>query len=79
MIMTGRELIIYILENDLENEPVFQDDKLIGFLSEREAAVKLNVGIETIRTMIELNVLEGISIGNTFYIPANYYLFTLKD
>ena len=44
--MTGRELIIYILENDLENEPVFQDDKLIGFLNEREAAVKLNVGIE---------------------------------
>ena len=35
--MTGRELILYILSNGLENEPVFKDGKFIGFMTEEEA------------------------------------------
>ena len=38
--MTGRDLIIYILENNLENEPVYKDGRLLGFLTVTEAAVE---------------------------------------
>ena len=41
--MTGRDLIIYILENGLEDEPVFKDGKFIGFITTGEAAVQCNV------------------------------------
>ena len=36
--MTGRDLIVYIMLNKLEDEQVFKDGKLLGFLTEAEAA-----------------------------------------
>ena len=45
--VTGRDLILYILSNNLEDEEVFKDGKLIGFLTAWEAAEKMNVGIAT--------------------------------
>ena len=69
--MTGRELIIYILENGLEDYEVFEDNKFIGFLTIEEVAKNFNVGCETIRTWIKLGYLEGYSIGDQTYIPAN--------
>ena len=47
--MTGKELILYILQNNLENTVVMQDGMFIGFMTEEEAAVKFNVGVATIR------------------------------
>lgn len=70
--MTGRDLIIYILENNLEDKPVFEDGKLIGFLSVEEAAVKLGVGVETILTMIDLNVIDYEIIGKEYFIPIDF-------
>lgn len=70
--MTGRELILYILENGLENEPVFKDGKFIGFITAGEAAVKLNVGIPSIYVLVDQRKLEGILVNNTLYIPANF-------
>ena len=55
--MTGRDLIIYILENRLENEQVFKDGKLLGFITVDEAALKFGVGPETIRLWCMLGVL----------------------
>ena len=70
--MTGRDLIIYILENGLEDEEVFKDGKFIGFITASEAAVKLNVGIATILTLCEQGKLKGIRInGSAIYIPAD--------
>ena len=69
--MTGRELIIYILENKLEDEPILINSKILGFLSIEEAALKYNVGPETVRIWIELNMIPGIKLGDQFYIPAN--------
>lgn len=69
--MTGRDLIIYILENNLEDKPVFEDGKLIGFLSVEEAAVRLGVGFETVLTLIDLNVISYEIIGKEYYIPAD--------
>lgn len=66
--MTGRELIIYIMENNLENEPMFTDGVFIGFISVDEAAKKLDVGVETIRALVKLGRLTGVTIGNELYI-----------
>lgn len=68
--MTGRELILYILQNNLEDEPVIKDGKLVGFLSINEAALIFNVGPASVKTWVELGLLDGVRIGDTIYIPA---------
>ena len=69
--MTGRDLIVYILSNNLEDEPVFKDGKFIGFLTAGEAAEKLDVGVATIWALMAQQRLSGIQIGDVLYIPAN--------
>lgn len=68
--MTGKELIGYILDNDLLNEPVFKDGTFIGFMTDSEAAVKLDVGTATVRVWVHTGALEGIRIGDNLYIPV---------
>lgn len=70
--MTGRELIIYILENNLEDESIFSDNMFNGFITLDKAAVELNTGIETVKVLFERNMLSG------FKIEDNYYIFS-KD
>lgn len=69
--MTGRDLIIYILQNGLENEQVIKDGKILGFLTVGEAAEKMNVGMATIHTLIAREALGYIVIGDRIFIPAN--------
>lgn len=69
--MTGRDLIIYILKNNLENEFVFKDGKFIGFVTVGEAAAKMNVGDATIYAWITQGWLNCVVIGGTIYIPAD--------
>ena len=47
--MTGRELILYILQNNLENEVVLKEGLFICLLSDKEAAIKFDVGTATIK------------------------------
>ena len=70
--MTGREFILYILENGLENEDVFKNGKPIGFLTVPEVAAKLNVGVSTVNAWISLEKISYVTIGNVVYIPANF-------
>ena len=70
--MTGKELIIYILENDLEN------DKFLGFKSISEVAEECNVGNETVRIWIEFDMIPSVHVGSTYIIPANYVSPILK-
>lgn len=67
--MTGRELIVYILENHLEDAPVFKDGTFVGFNSESEFAAKMNVGTSTVRTWADLGLVDAVRIGNELYIP----------
>lgn len=68
--MTGRDLIIYILQNNLEDEEIFKDGKFIGFVTLSEAAVRLDVGVETVKVSIALGLLEGaIKLGDEYLIP----------
>ncbi|MBR6641696.1 MAG: helix-turn-helix domain-containing protein [Clostridia bacterium] len=69
--MTGRELIIYILENNLENELIFNNDKILGFMTVPEAAVLFGVGPHTIEVWADLNIIPSIKIGGIIFIPAN--------
>lgn len=69
--ITGRDLIIYILQNGLENEAVFENGRLLGFMNVAEAAIKFGVGGSTIDTWIKMGLLDSIRIGNLTFIPAN--------
>lgn len=66
--VTGKDLILYILKNDLENEPVCKDGKFIGFITVPEAAAKMEVGPATILALIGQDRLDYISIGGKHYI-----------
>jgi excisionase family DNA binding protein len=69
--MTWKDLIIYVLENNLENEEVFKDGKVAGFMTVEEAAEKFGVGTETVRIWIHFNHLPAITLGMVSYIPFN--------
>lgn len=68
--MTGRDLIIYILANNLENESVIKDGSFIGFDTESKFAEKHNLGLATIRTMEALGTLNYVQIGTMRFIPS---------
>ena len=72
--MTGRDLIIYILANGLEDEPVFKDGKFLGLITETEAAVKLGMGVGTIRAWIALGRIKSVRINDIYYVPADVSL-----
>lgn len=65
--MTGKELILYILDNDLVNEDFFKDGRIYGFMNEEEAAIKFNVGIESIRVLYALDMIKGFRIDDHIY------------
>lgn len=63
--MTGKELVMYILANNLEDEAV-------SFMTMSEAAVKFHVGIETIRVWIQRGQIPYIEIIN--YDRCEYFI-----
>ena len=69
--MTGRDLIIYILKNGLEDKPVFEDGKFIGFVTAEEAGLKKQVGPATIQAWADLGFMEGITVKPGNYIPVD--------
>lgn len=69
--MTGKELILYILQNNLENEIVVRDGVFIWLMDENEAAVKFGVGLATIRAWYACGMLNGTKIGERLYFLRN--------
>ena len=67
--MKGMDLINFIIDNHLEDTPVFEDGKFIGFMTDFEAAEKFDVGTATIRVWINEGLLDAVRIGETIYIP----------
>lgn len=68
--MTGHDYIQYILQNNLENEPIYDGEKILGFETLDEAAVRLSVGVATVRAWIKLDQIEGYMIGNQWFVFA---------
>ena len=78
--MTGRELIMYILENHREDEPVFQNGTFIGYVSDTKLAEMLGVGVATVHTWILLGrVKDAIMIGDTMFVPTIYVMELCKQ
>ena len=70
--MKGRDLILYILMNHLENEDVIDENGvMMGFMTIEDAAIKYNVGVATVRAWINEGVLEGIKLTDFILVPAN--------
>lgn len=65
--MTGRDLILYILENHLEDEVVIENGVFVWLMSEEEAAVKFGVGVAQIRAWYMCKMLSGTKIGDRLY------------
>lgn len=68
--MTGRELIVFLLKNNLEDEEI-GDILSQWFMSEVEAAEKFNVGLSTIEAWFNHKQIDGIKIGSTIYISKS--------
>ena len=75
--MTGKELILYILQNNLENEVVFKDGIFIWLMNE-EAAAKFGVGVATIKAWYICGMLSGTKIGNHLYFLRNAAEYGLR-
>ena len=69
--MTGRDLILYILRNNLEDEPVFKDGTMLGFITIEEAAKKFEVGVGTIYAYIMCNRIDHVFVGTHYLFPAD--------
>lgn len=65
--MTGKELILYILQNNLEDTVVLNGAIFIGYMTVEEAAVKFNVGTATVKAWYDCRMLDGTKIGDTLY------------
>lgn len=69
--MTGKQLILYILLNDLENEMIFKDGKFLDFLTEEEVAAKFEVGVATVKSWCALGQVKGFTIGDSIFFPKD--------
>ena len=69
--MTGRDLIMFILQNNLENAEFFTNGKIPGLMTVEEAAVKFNTGPITIEVWFAHGDVRGIVIGKKLYIYEN--------
>lgn len=65
--MTGKELILYILQNNLEDTVVLEDGFFVGFMTEEETAAKFEVGVATIRYWHHCGKINGLEIGDSLY------------
>ena len=67
--MTGRDVIVYILTNHLEDSEIFKDGAIAGFMTVEDAAVACGVGPATAQDWIESQMIPSIQLGNVYFIP----------
>lgn len=65
--MTGKELIIYILSNDLEGKSMTEILSTCIIPIENYAAKK-NTGVATVKVWIDLELIDSITIKDQIYI-----------
>lgn len=72
--MTGRELIIYILENGLEDKEVFGGEASFEsvFYTADEAAILWGCGSATVKALIEMRRVKGFKIGDCYFVLAKH-------
>lgn len=69
--MNGRDLILYILMNNLEEQEVIDENGVfIGFMTIEDAAVKYEVGVATVKIWINTGLIKAVRIADKILIPA---------
>lgn len=66
--MLGRDLIIYILQNNLEDADVFNEDFFKHFPTIESVSVRCNVGPATVKAWVDAGYLSGFKINGQVYI-----------
>lgn len=69
--MTGKDLIVYILKHNLENEVMFENGHFLGLLTTDELAAKCDVGPATIEMWYHFGCIDGFKIGETLYFSRD--------
>lgn len=74
--MTGRDLIVYILQNRLEDEVIYDDRGImyfdrIGLMTSSELAKRMEVGTETVNVWCKTGCIDCIKIEGSYYIVKN--------
>lgn len=70
--MTGRELVLYILENGLEDEEIIDSKgKPAGMMTPEQAAEKFEVPVATVMAWLGTGKITSFLIGDTHYISEN--------
>lgn len=69
--MTGKDLIVYILENNLMDEPVFKDGTLIGYIPIGKAAEEMHMGIASMKALLSMYEVDCVTVGGIF-VPYDY-------
>lgn len=72
--MTGRDLIIFILENKFEDEVFFEDGNIPGFMTLNEYAAYRDVGVETVKLWYYYGYVDAVRIGDALYFPKNHLI-----
>lgn len=69
--MTGRDLIVYILQHNLENEEVLKDGIFLNFMTVDQFAAQCNVGPATVLFWYGHGWIDGLKLGDTLYFTSD--------
>lgn len=68
--ITGKDIIMFILKYDLVNERIFMDEVIDDtFIHASKVAEHFGVGVATIKTMNDLGTIRGFVINGELYFP----------
>lgn len=70
--MTCKELVIYILENNLLNEPVFDGERFVGFITDGDAAEELKIGPASLDVLLNIYEVECVDINGVRFVPYDF-------
>lgn len=81
--MTGRDLIVYILTNHLENAEIRNGKLMVSgndYMKDEQVASILGVGMATIRVQYENDCFEGVvREDGVIYIPKDEVIRILSE
>lgn len=66
--MTGKDLIIYILQHNLLDTPISLDSCFLDMAPAKEVATRFNVGEATVEAWYEMGLMRGVRIGPELFI-----------
>lgn len=68
--MTGRDLILYILENGLKDKKIIDGESILGFETLTDAAKHLGCGEASAAVLCIMHKIPTLNINGITYIPA---------